>query len=277
MSAPTEVRRVGERRAPSHPITASEFFAVARRPRWIATLLLALAIASGFAALGQWQLSRSIDNGTVIGAPDTEDSVPLTSIATPQTPVLEDQFGRRVSVSGTLVAGDTVVLAGRNNGSSTDGFWAIGHIVTESGASLAVALGWAPDRASADKAAAGVKLSGELTGRYLPSESPTDADIQKPTSALAVADLLNRWADPGPVYGGYLVLGQKVAGLEQITAPQPINEVSLNLLNVFYSIEWALFAGFAIYLWYRVVRDVIEEEYEARAEAAPTSGRAKRP
>ena len=42
-------------------------------------------------------------------------------------------------------------------------------------------------------------------------------------------------------------------------------EVELNLLNVFYALEWALFAGFAIYLWYRLVRDVVERE---QAEAA---------
>ncbi len=42
--------------------------------------------------------------------------------------------------------------------------------------------------------------------------------------------------------------------------------MTLNLLNVFYAVEWVLFAGFAIYLWYRLVRDAVEraEEEEAR-------------
>jgi hypothetical protein len=41
-----------------------------------------------------------------------------------------------------------------------------------------------------------------------------------------------------------------------------VNDVSLNWLNVFYAIEWALFAGFAIYLWYRLVKDAFEREEE---------------
>ena len=54
-------------------MTPSEFFRIARRPRWIGALVLALALAAGFAALGQWQLSRSIENAIVAeGMPDSE-------------------------------------------------------------------------------------------------------------------------------------------------------------------------------------------------------------
>ena len=51
-------------------ITRGQFWAVARRPRWIAALLLCLGIAAGFAGLGQWQLSRSIDNAQAEDAPE---------------------------------------------------------------------------------------------------------------------------------------------------------------------------------------------------------------
>ena len=56
---------------------------VARRPRWIAALVLALGVASAFAALGQWQLARSVEGGQVTEE-QTESSVPLTSIAVPR-------------------------------------------------------------------------------------------------------------------------------------------------------------------------------------------------
>ncbi len=39
---------------------------VARRPKWIAALFLALGVASIFGLLGQWQLDRSIEQGTII-------------------------------------------------------------------------------------------------------------------------------------------------------------------------------------------------------------------
>jgi surfeit locus 1 family protein len=251
------------------------FWNVARRPRWIAALVLSLALAAGFAALGQWQLSRSIENAVVVGAPDTEDAVPLDSIAEPQTFVSEAQLGRRVTVSGELVPGDEVVLSDRNNGAASNGFWLVGHLLTDDGISLAVALGWAADRATAEAAITDSgSVSGALTGRYLPSEGPQESDFESGEhSALAVADLINIWADAGPAYGGYVVLAEPSPGLDPIVSPEPIKDVSLNLLNIFYAIEWVLFAGFAIYLWYRVVKDVVERE---REEAAAPVGVTKR-
>jgi surfeit locus 1 family protein len=245
---------------------SSTFWAIARRPRWIAALLLCLAVAGGFAALGQWQLSRSVDTGQVVGAPDTETPVPLTSIAQPQSAVTQPQFGRRVTVSGVLVPGDLVVLTDRDNGAGP-GAWLVGHLRTDDGVSLVVALGWAPDADAAAAAERDVQTAGgELVGRYLPSEAPTDSDVEAgEQSALSVAELINIWPDAQPVYGGYLVLDEPEAGLESIISPEPTREVSLNLLNVFYAIEWVIFAGFALYLWYRLVQDAVEKERDERA------------
>ncbi len=238
---------------------ASRFWAIARRPRWIAALLLCLGIAAGFSALGQWQLSRSIENVDT-DAPDTEVAVPLGSIAEPQTEVTQPQLGRRVTVEGELVPDDFTVLTGRNNGGSVDGAWLVGHLVTDEGVTLAVALGWAAD-ADAGSAAVGALSPGRFEGRYLPSEAPTDSDFQAgERSALSVAELINIWPDAQPAYGGYLVLDQDWPGLDPIYSPAPVREIEFNLLNVFYALEWAIFAGFAIYLWYRLVRDVVERE-----------------
>jgi hypothetical protein len=78
---------------------------------------------------------------------------------------------------------------------------------------------------------------------------------------LAVPELVNTWTTPPDgAYGGYVILDEAPAGLETIDAPPPSTEVSLNLLNVFYAIEWVIFAGFAIFLWYRLVKDDLEEE-----------------
>ncbi|MBW8873200.1 MAG: SURF1 family protein, partial [Leifsonia sp.] len=123
------------------------FWAVARRPRWIGALLLALAIAAGFSALGQWQLARSVASAPVARA-DTETPVALTALAEPGTSVTDKQFGRMVAASGSLVDHDFVILSNRLNAGQS-GFWLVGHVVTEGGAELAVALGWAPTRAQA--------------------------------------------------------------------------------------------------------------------------------
>jgi cytochrome oxidase assembly protein ShyY1 len=241
---------------------SSRFWAVARRPRWIAALLLCLGFAAGFAALGQWQLQRSVDNAHVADTPDTEDAVPLDSIAEPQTAVTPAQLGRTVTVEGDWVVADSVVLTDRNNGGSEHGAWLVGHLITVDGVTLVVALGWAPDGGAAE-AARDALPGGVLTGRYLPGEPPSDSDFEAGQhSAISAAELINIWPDAQPAYAGYLIAADAPPGLERIFAPQPEREISLNVLNVFYAIEWVIFAGFAIYLWYRLVRDVVEREAE---------------
>jgi len=241
---------------------APSFWAVARRPRWIGALLLALAIAAGFSALGQWQLARSVASAPVARA-DTETPIALTALAEPGTSVTDKQFGRMVAVSGSLVDRDFVILSNRLNAGSS-GFWLVGHVVTEGGAELAVALGWAPTRAQAVAAEDSATIESPLIGRYLPSEAPDQPDVDKGVqSAASIPALINQWKHfDGSVYGGYVVSSTPAAGLHGIDSPAPSQEVSLNWLNIFYAAEWAIFAGFAIYLWYRLVKDVVEKEGE---------------
>lgn len=236
---------------------------MALTPRWIAALVLSLAIAAGFAALGQWQLGRSVDNAQTVEI-DTETAVPLTSIAEPGRGMTETQLGRVVTVSGEFVPDDTIVLSGRGDGRGNEGFWVVGHLVTADGVSLAVALGWSAD---ASPRTGGLDRA-EWVGRYQLTEEPQSSDFENGArSALSVAELVNLWPEAGPVYAGYLVLAEPAAPLEPIVADAPEREVTLNLLNVFYAIEWVLFAGFAVYLWYRLVRDAVERQDEE--EAAP--------
>jgi cytochrome oxidase assembly protein ShyY1 len=245
------------------PTPTPGFWAIARRPRWIGALLLALAVAAGFSALGQWQLSRSVATAPVDRV-DTETPIALSSLAQPGKPVTGSQLGRMVTVGGTLVDGDFVVLSKRLNGGSA-GFWLVGHVTTDGGTELAVALGWAPTRAQAVAAESSATIENPLVGRYLPSEPPDQPDVDKGVhSAASVTAFINQWSHiGGSVYGGYLVASTPASGLEAIDSPAPSQEVSLNWLNVFYAAEWAVFAGFAIYLWYRLVKDVVEKTAES--------------
>lgn len=87
-------------------------WAVARRPRWIALLLLALVLAAVFAGLGKWQLERSIANGKPLPA-TTETRKTLEAVTAPEEPASETIAGQKVTVTGTFVAGDTTILTGR--------------------------------------------------------------------------------------------------------------------------------------------------------------------
>lgn len=234
------------------------------RPRWIAALCAALLVAGVFAALGQWQLERSFAEATVVER-DTENAVELESIASPQRVISTDASGRMVSVDCSFVAGDDVVIEQRQSLEGS-GNWLVRHCVTETDASLAVVVGWS--RESIEPALVG-DTKMPLVGRYVPTESPQQSDFRAgERSAVSVAELLNLWDDPGPVYGGYLVMAKAPEGLLTIGTEAPPTERQLNWLNLFYAAEWAIFGLFALYLWYRLVRDVWERELlEASSEA----------
>jgi cytochrome oxidase assembly protein ShyY1 len=249
---------------------------LARTPRWIGGLIFALAVAALFALLGQWQLSRAVQSGVVVERA-TESSVPLESVAKPQSGVSEDAAGQMVATTGSLVPDSFVVLSGRSN-QGTSGFWVTAEFLTTvtgttdaTSPALAVALGWAPTEEAAASAISQSATSDglvTLSGRYLATEPPSEDDFEAgEQNSASVAALINQWPDaPASVYGGYLVSDQAVDGLSVIDSPKPSTEVTLNWLNVFYSIEWAVFAGVAIFLWFRLLRDAHERELEEAAE-----------
>lgn len=252
------------------------FWRVALRPKWLGALAAFLALAGVFAFLGQWQFERSIDASRTEWE-DTEQAVPLSDLAEPQQTVDSLSAWRIVEAEVRIVPGDTVVLSSRLNHGDETGYWVVGHgVVTAgpaSGASLAVAAGWTPDAAEAERVAAEwVGDQGTITGRYLPSESPQQSDFEDGVrSALATSELVNLWTDVTTSYGGYVALSQAPAPLETIDAPAPSTDVEVNLLNLFYALEWVFFAGAAIFLWWRLVRD---EQLAAgeEAQAGPAQG-----
>lgn len=238
---------------------------VALRPRWLAALVFALAMAGIFAALSQWQLDRSIEQASVVER-DTETAVALSSVATPQSTISTDASGRKVTAQCSFVPGDDVVITQRYS-ENREGSWLVRHCQTPEGYSLAVAAGWLD---GLERTAETSEKSAELIGRYVPTESPQESDfLAGENQVVSVAELINLWVKPGPVYGGYLVLDQAPQGLASIVTTPPETDRELNWLNIFYAAEWVIFALFALYLWYRLVKDVWERELE---EALSNSG-----
>lgn len=268
---------------------------VMRRPKWIGALLLALLVAGVFAWLGQWQLGHAItlENEHAV---DAEAVRPISEATEPGGTVTDQVAGTVLSASGSFVAGDFDVVEQRTNGGAL-GAWTIGHLVVpgESGAPdghLAVALGWAPDRASAERALAAVEdrladVQVDLEGRYMPSDGPVrpeaGADPRRLLS-MAPAQLVNLWQPfEGRAYAGFLVLhpsdagagvdagegefnklGLADLGLDPIDSVPPLPVETINWLNLFYAAEWVVFAGFAVFFWYRLARDDWERIHELR-------------
>lgn len=269
------------------------------RPRWIAMLLLCLAVAGVFAWLGQWQLSRAID--TEPPPPGATEIVqPIDDVVAPGEYLVEPLVGQRVDVSGWWIGPDFLIVHSRFD-DGVEGYWVTGQLRLWDGetgfgsgppASLAVAIGWTPELADAEAAASAlesfiatsdVASPAEITGRLVSDEGPAvppRGEDPLTMTRMSPAALLAQWHDIEglDVYRPFLVaedvagLGEVVPELHEITAAPPAEGSPVNWLNIFYAVEWAVFAGFAFYLWYRLARDAWEKEVEDleddRADAA---------
>jgi len=253
-----------------------------RRPRWVLALLLALAIAAGFAVLGHWQLARAIESGVVVER-STEVVQPITNVVQPGRASSQVSTGQMVTFEATVVPGDEQLIGQRFNGGEL-GYWVVSHYVTTPESNhIAVARGWTVDEAEAravmNELGQDAAMPVTLTGRFLPGEAPELPDAAGPSSVqttVAPAALINLWADfsDQPVYIGYIVDAVAPVGLVTIDSPVPEIGASLNWLNIFYAIEWVVFAGFAVFIWVRLVRDAVEREQEDAEEAATAAAEA---
>ncbi|WEK62865.1 MAG: SURF1 family protein [Candidatus Microbacterium colombiense] len=244
------------------------------RRKWMGVLLLCLIVAGVFAWLGQWQLERAIE--TDPPPPGiTEQVSPLDEVLQPGEYLAEPLVGQRVEATGTWVADDFLVVSHRFNG-GIEGFWVTGQLRVAERTSIAVAIGWAPDRESADAAAERLNAETdaeavEISGRLISDEGPGVPPATDPQrmDRMSTAALLSRWHDVAEldVYRPYLASSTALAGLDDIDSPAPAELSPVNWLNVFYAVEWAIFAGFAFYLWYRLAKDAWEREVEEFEDA----------
>lgn len=250
------------------------------RPKWLLALLGFLAVAAAFAGLAQWQLSHAVRINTE--APDSETPAPLETLNPPGTAISDHAAGYLAEVSGNWAAGDFSIVSERANQGET-GYWVVGHLVTGGAdpADLAVAIGWTADGERAHETVSRLNAEADplaeitatpLLGRYNPTEAAKIPDGSQPPNSMSTmvpSQLLNLWQQQPQerVYAGFLVLHDTASQLpayqlQQIDSVPPKAPETLNLLNLFYAIEWVVFAGFAIYFWVRLCRDAWEKEHE---------------
>ncbi len=264
----------------------------ALKPVWLLTLLLALAAATVFVLLSRWQFEAAETNAPPPRS-QTENAVPLTSHLRPGEPLTAAAADQVVSARGEFVPG-TDVLVGPRLSDGREGWWTVTafRVADAPGAqAIPVVRGWSAAPDVVDPAPA-----GEVTvaGRLLPPDGPLprtddagDTAGRPAYSTLSPGQLVNVWDVPSyaafvaafavtDAAGAEVGVREAEGGLEPVwVAPQP-EETQVIWLNVFYGVEWVLFAGFALFLWWRFVRDdhqrelheaELDEEWAARWRA----------
>ena len=253
-------------------MTQPTFFSVARRPKWIGGLLFALAVAVVFALLGQWQLERTF---TVVEPEAQNEQVfVLNQIATPGAPLTAEAANVLVTANLMLDQSNVYIVSNRLQQAGEEvvaGYWLIansGVLLSDndSTGSLTVAVGFSESLETVEKARVELQDSMlpqafvEHTGRYLQTEAPVQSpDSGKPYlfDSLSLAQLVNLYSrEPVESFAGFLALDADPGfGLERIDLPPQEAGTRVNWLTLFYAVEWVLFAGFAVFLWWRLVQD----------------------
>ncbi|MBT2594375.1 SURF1 family protein [Arthrobacter sp. ISL-72] len=252
----------------------------ALKPRWIAGLVFAIVISGVFVLLSQWQFGRSTRPEAPVST-GTEDVKPLIKVLQPGEFFHGSVADQMVTATGSYDPGKQVLVPGRLNGGAT-GYWVVSAFSVQDAPALSgaaasprtwipVARGWVADPAEADAPPSGTI---ELTGRLLPSEAPVPNTAPEPgrATAVSVAELINVWEVSS--YPGFVAATSELAGGTDVSAsavngelkplnigPQPPPQ-QVNWLNLFYSAEWIVFAGFALFIWWRMVKDDYRRDLE---------------
>lgn len=268
---------------------------LALTPRWLAGLLLALLMVTGFMMLSKWQFDASSRSITV--ADPAKDTLrPYSDVLKAGEPITSYTVDTVVEAEGKYVAGSSYLVANRLD-DGAKGYWVISEFIPEGTdtvttsttdhkpRTIAVARAWTKDATIPAEPTGEVKIAGRVISNDSPVTSnqldAADQGNEKILGSAATAQLTNLW--DSPLYSGVLAARTEVPASQKIPstsentisdsatilgetdtvrpikAEQVVNSEH-NWLNIFYSLEWIVFAVFAIYLWLHMLKDAADKE-----------------
>ncbi|MFJ7152317.1 SURF1 family protein [Streptomyces sp. NPDC100445] len=239
-------------------------------PRWWGINVFVLLAIPFCVFMGSWQLSRFEDRvqdhravtERVASARD-EAARPLAAML----PVDQATAGRRVTASGRY--GKQLLVPAREL-DGRRGFYVLTLLRTGSGRALPVVRGWLPGTADPAKAPAPPRGEVTVTGALEASETPGSDGVGAQgglpagqTGVISSAALVN--LVPYRLYDAWVTLDHADAGMKAVPATAPAGS-GLDLKafqNLGYTGEWFVFAGFVVFMWFRLLRREVEAQRDA--------------
>ncbi|MFJ3792876.1 SURF1 family protein [Kitasatospora sp. NPDC090091] len=234
-------------------------------PRWLGGTALALAAATVCLWLGTWQLGRFHEKAAAGRHESTRqaaETVPLDSLLTDSQPVVRtDTAGRTVTATGHWDSAHQLLVPDRTVDGSR-GYYVLTPLRTGTGRAVAVVRGWtagAPGSATPPPAAPDGPVT--VTGRLHPPENSgkhgavaggLPAGQLGTISPAALVNLL-----PYALYDGWIAADTAPDGLTPVAALPVQAGTGLTLKsfqNLGYTGEWFVFAGFVLFMWFRLAR-----------------------
>ncbi|MER7947635.1 SURF1 family protein [Streptomyces sp. NPDC096079] len=238
-----------------------------RTPRWWGINVFVLLAIPFCLFMGTWQLGKFEDRvdthreAEQRPAASSLKAEPLDDLL----PVDTETSGRSARASGRF--GEQFLVPDRDLGGRT-GAYVLTLLKTDGGRSLPVVRGWLPTGAKAP-----APPSGEVTvvGALQASENPGTKGVhaagglpEGQLGMISAASLVNVVTDD--VYDAWITLADSPTGLTPVPAVAAAG-TSLDakaFQNLGYTAEWFVFAGFVVFMWYRLLR----REAEASRDAA---------
>ncbi|MFF9350191.1 SURF1 family cytochrome oxidase biogenesis protein [Streptomyces sp. NPDC014734] len=231
-------------------------------PRWWGINLFVVLAIPFCVFMGTWQLGRFEDRVQTHNAAEKQPA-PGTRAAEPiddLLPVDLETSGRPATATGRYA--DQFLVPHREL-DGKNGFYVLSMLRTNGGRALPVVRGWLPGkpgRTAVPAAPAGtVTVTGDLQASENAGTSGVDAGGGLPTGQLGMisaATLVN--LVPYDVYDAWVTLQDTgaVGGLRPVPAAAA-QGTGLDLKafqNLGYTGEWFVFAGFVLFMWFRLVR-----------------------
>lgn len=233
-------------------------------PRYWGYHLVVVAALVAALLLGLWQYDGWQERRAAESRDLTEVApVPLADVIGPDDPFPGDRVGQPVEVSGTIVPGGTLWVSGRSHG-GREGYWVV-DAVRVGDSVLPVVRGWEATPSWSER---GPEPRGQvdLVGWLQPSESlgvSDDDPSDRLLPQLRIADVAQYFEED--LYGAYVVMRDPPAGV----VPADLEELPqagrlTALRNLLYAVEWWFFGLFALFVWWRWVREETQALTDSR-------------
>ncbi|WP_307539131.1 SURF1 family protein [Streptomyces sp. V3I8] len=239
-------------------------------PRWWGINVFVLLAIPFCVFMGSWQLGRFEDRvqdhrdaGEQASAAKTQAARPLAELL----PVDKETSGKQATATGRY--GKQLLVPDRELDDKR-GFYVLTMLRTDDGRALPVVRGWLPGAAGTAKAPAAPAGEVTVTGALQASETPGSNGVPAAgglpagqTGAISSASLVN--LVPYEMYDAWITLADADPGMKAVPATAP-SDTGLDLKafqNLGYTGEWFVFAGFVVFMWFRLLRREVESAQDA--------------
>ncbi|MCZ4607195.1 SURF1 family protein [Streptomyces chartreusis] len=253
-------------------------------PRWWGINVFVLLAIPFCVFMGSWQLSRfeaRVDDHRNAGEQAAENKREAARPLADLLPVDKATAGRQATAEGRYA--EQLLVPGRELDGKR-GYYVLTLLRTDTGEALPVVRGWLPgdaDRADAPAAPKGeVEVTGALQASEQPGENGVPAQGGLPsgqTGAISAASLVNLVSYD--VYDAWITLAKADPGMKAVPAATTA-DTGLDLKafqNLGYTGEWFVFAGFVVFMWFRLLRREVESVRDAELGLTPDEERVSSP